>query len=314
VAVKLKHLHKGYWIYQSPRVLLIIAYLLSEDREMISEVLLKHLNFVKDRLKLTDRVYNLEELKWLGYEPKRDWAKDLKEIVRKEYYNEYLRKLNIITTERDFKALREVIKESLQIKNFKNFALLPPSLLYIEKVYLLSRILKSKYFCLEEVLKVIADSWVNNQNPLDFLSGEKSWRRKEFRFRYVYLNNLDLTRGEWRKPKLTSIGMAVMLGLQQKNPMKFYERYMIDSGKYRLSLTVDICLNNIFSLEKAVNFIKCSLKYLRQIFKVEIPAKEDPIIKDILANFTIRSSDVSQEKAVLSPKIGIMELLKIIRG
>jgi len=75
------------------------------------------------------------------------------------------------------------------------------------------------------------------------------------------------------------------------------------------------CINfNFFSLEKAVNFIKCSLKHLRQIFGIKFPAKEDPIIKDVLVDFTIRGSDVSQEKAVLSPKIGVMELLKIISG
>lgn len=314
MAIKLRNLHKGYWIYQSPRILLIIAYLLNEGEKTLNEVLLRHLNFVKERLKLTDRVYNLEELKWLGYEPKRDWAKDLKELVREDCYGEYLRKLNIEPTENDFRRLREIIESALQIKSPKSFALLPPSLLYVEKAYLLSRVLKSNYFGLEDVLNVVIDSWVSNQNPLNFLSGEKSWRRKEFRFRYIYLNNLDLTRGEWKKPKLTSIGMAVMLGLQRRKTMEFYGKYMIDSGKYRLSLTVDICLNSIFSLEKATNFIKYSLKYLRQVFQIKFPEKEDPIIKDILANFTIRGSDVNQEKAVLSPKIGVTELLKIIRS
>ncbi len=259
--MKLPSLHKGYWIYQSPRILTILAYLRFKgiEPEKASEIVKMHTNYVKKLAASEEKWWIVKKLEQLGYERKRPWAKDVGVLVQSKYLDYYLEKLGI--QGRRLEILADTILRLLSILKARNeidgVAYLPPMLTLPEKIVLLDCISNSEAFDLKTSLDIVIESWLKTANPLDLLEGELNEKRKQYRFRYTYLITLCLIAGDRSRPRPTSLGLLVRLGINYgKNPLQIYVRALLDYGKIEAMMLLDTLSLNITVKKMLEEYLK----------------------------------------------------------
>ena len=243
--MKLPLLHKGPWIYQSPRILVILAYLYSRARDwsLVAEAVKRHIEYV-GRLSLSEeKGWIVERLEGLGYERKRPWAKDVKSLVSPDIASYYLEKLGIKGECLD--TLVSIVEDLLSILRARDkisaVAYLPPILTLPEKIAMLECIAGSKAFDIKTSLDVVVTSWLRAINPIQLLEGEVNYKRKQFRFRYTYLISLNLIAGKRSMPRPTILGMLVRYAVETEiRASSIYAKALLDYHKMAAMLLVDV--------------------------------------------------------------------------
>ncbi len=266
--MRLPSLHKGYWIFQSPRILIILMYLrnMQVPLENIVEIVKSHIDYVNKIVKSYEKKWILERLNKLGYEPK-SRAKDVEEILQKEnIIDYYINRLGINQQikEKLINYIQEVLKILRTRNPIKAVAYLPPELTIAEKVLLLDALSRSESFDLKTSLEVVLRSWFTGKKPLELMEGDRHSCAREFRFRYTYLTCLGLITGEREKPRPTSLGFTTYEAIRERlDPTLYYLRNLVETERLEKMLTIDIASLDIMDRETLDKYIELTSKIIR---------------------------------------------------
>ncbi|BEP17753.1 hypothetical protein PYJP_11050 [Pyrofollis japonicus] len=278
--MKLPTLHRGPWIYQSPRITMILAYLYSKtkDQQIIANIIKEHIQYVLKLSSSEEKSWIVKRLEGLGYERKRPWAKEVERLVDPNIAAYYFEKLGLQGNK--LKMLIEFIEQLLRILRARDtlraVAYLPPMLTLPEKVLLLNCLSSSKYFDLKTSLKVVILSWIKETDPLELLEGEINQKRKQFRFRYTYLTSLNIVTGKRSRPRPTLIGFILTYVVENNinNVIDTYVRALIDYRKLIPMLLLDIFSLDIAIKDMLESYINLVSKILSNIKQNIIKSKE----------------------------------------
>ncbi len=283
--MKLPSLHRGYWIFQSPRILIILTYLHERgvSPEMMASIVQEHIAFVSKLSKTREKSWIVERLEKLGYKPKGK-AKSVDEIIDIDVVTYYAEKLGLTQQmrERFLKLLSRLLNTLMVRDPVKSIAYLPPTLTFPEKVLLLDCLGSSQSFDLHTSLRVVIEAWLRDVNPLQLLEGDYHACRREFRFRYTYLMSLGLITGRRDKLRPTSLGLTVYEATNNNvNPASAYVRYVYETDRIRHMVLLDIASLDLATrdiLEKYVDLVVSTLKEYMSISHIST--------KELLAQLT----------------------------
>ncbi len=269
VEYKLPSLHRGHWIYQSPRIVIILAYARIRGIKDVGNMIKKHLEFINRISVSHEKAWIVSRVESLGYERQRPWAKKVDELLDPKLINYYLSKLCLTEIMEDVKELINVLEEGLRIDiNEKALPYLPPTLLLPEKVVLLKAISRSESFDLKTSLEVVLNSWLLNKSPLSLLKGEINNKRKQFRFRYTYLISLNLIAGSRGSPRPTSLGLIVHGSvIRSVEPHVNYIRYLLSTNRFVDALLLDVLSMDITTKKLLDKYVGGVVKFLSDIIE-----------------------------------------------
>ncbi|BES81690.1 hypothetical protein [Pyrodictium abyssi] len=230
----------GTWVYQSPRILFMLAYLAAKgySRQEIARALQQHLGYVTNKLRYSPEKQWLisdERLESLGYRPK-STAKPAEEAVDGNRITYFIEKLSI-----DMNLLETTLDTVLEVLGARSpldVTLLPPLLTLPEKTLLLHGLSKSQAFNLHKSLQAVAYVW-RGLKARDVLGVSKDTANMEFRLRWCYLSALHLATGPRRRARLTGVGYAVAQH-EDDDPLKIYLDYLRDTTRLGHLIALDV--------------------------------------------------------------------------
>jgi len=264
-------LYRGHWIYQAPRILVILAYLYAQgvDVQKAREIIKKHTEYVRRLSASKEKWWIVERLEQLGYECKRPWAKSAETLVKPEYIEYYLQRLGLNGSH--LMNLVEIVSSLLKLlkahDEITSVAFLPPLITVPEKLILLNSISRSEPFDLRTSLDVVIDSWIRGVDPVMVLEGEVNEKKKQFRFRFAYMVALGLVAGSRSRPKPTLLGLIAREAMDRgKDPVRAYARALVDYGKIEALMLLDLMALDVVvrnMLDKYVELVSNTVsKYL----------------------------------------------------
>ena len=265
--VRLPRLHRGYWFYQSSRILLLAAYLslkgLSESE--IARIIEEHVEYVSVKLRhVREKIWIVERLDMLGYQPKRPRSSSVAQGIRAGIISEYVNKLGLDSVRDKLVETMEALSDVLGARRLDSLAYLPPVLSLPEKLLLLRAIASSKHFALLEVLRAIGYTTLG-RDIHEVIEGEVNTVNREFRFRFCHLYNLHMVGGTRRDPRLTGLGSYTLAAaLEGVDPLTAYTVYAAKTGRMQRMIVLDVLAFDMLTLDKLEELLEYEARMLEK--------------------------------------------------
>ena len=299
--VKLRAIHPGYWIYQSPRILMLLAYALARRLDAV-RLVQSHLAHVNERV--SSRNWMLIRLGKLGYEPKRSSATIDKQISRAD---SYISKLGL-----DANRVAEVVDAVLRLAGGRDpydAALLPPQLTLPEKLLLLEALVKSEHFGLADTLDLVVRSWLTGTKPTDLIQADSYSARREFRFRFCYLYALHLASGDVGRPRPTGLGTVVRGAVEVgENVARAYLRYLAETGRLGFAAALDVDALQLYTIDG----VRRLLAEYSRVLAGYLPGAGDILGAQLAEALVMPASDVAEVGAMALPARQPEEMARLL--
>ena len=283
----LKTLHRsrrGSWIYQSPRITLILTYAKAKGLDL-GQVLKRHLDVVS-RLGEHQR-WILDRLGWLGYRSRRGGSPNISEL---DYYQRALG-LNMGDV---VKAVDAVLRAFNSRPN--DVSALPPIPTLPEKLVIMRAIAGvESNFSLLETMKILLTRPKNIGDPDTF--------RRELRFRRTWLYSLHLIDAE----RPTCLGYAVAFSVETGEDAA--EAYVMRAGELGLLkwiITLEAAALDVGTKNELDNLLSAYGVFMRDYLKVKVDLSE------VYSAFQYMASDVGGI-TMATPALPIEEVLRRLR-
>lgn len=257
--VRLPHLHKGFWLYQSSRALLLAVYLyrIGVSREKLSAIIERHVSHVVERLRrVREKAWIVERLEMLGYQPKRAGSSSVARSLQFPIIAEYERKMGLTGLVGVLTRIMDILRGALGIRNVEELAYLPPVLSLPEKLLTLRAIASSKFFALPEMLKALVYTTLGFDIHA-VVAGERDTVNREFRFRFCHLYNIHMAGGSRREPRITGLGLYTLTAIREGiEPLTAYTRYAVKTRRLQRMIILDIMAFDAFTNDKLERLLK----------------------------------------------------------
>jgi hypothetical protein len=280
----LKTLHKsrrGTWIYQSPRITLILIYAKTKGLNP-GQVLERHLDAVS-RLGEHQR-WILDKLEWLGYRSKRGSLPNINEL---DHYQEALG-LNV----GDIVKAMDVVLKVFNSGPDDVFAL-PPILTLPEKLVIMRAITSTKsHFDFLKTMKILLARSKDVGDPDTF--------RRELRFRRTWLYSLHLIDAE----RPTCLGYAVAFSMEAGEDAA--EAYVVRAGELGLLkwiIALEAAALDVGTKNELDNLLSAYDDFVRDYVQVKVDLGE------VYSAFRYMASDVGGI-TMATPALPIEEVLR----
>ncbi|AET32471.1 hypothetical protein [Pyrobaculum ferrireducens] len=238
---------RGTWIYQSPRVLLLLAYAERSglDKQMVYERHIRRIERLGPHQSwITERLNNLGYTTRSGREPNLGAVAD------------FIRDLSI-DGERLAKAMAAVQK-AVNAKSPEDLAYLPPILTLPEKVILVEALSASKKFDLEKTIRLLDIQ----RRPR---GADPDAYRREMRFRKAYLYSLHLADPRGRP---TLLGYALAYRIRRRGASHAAEDYlelMERSGRLKYVVALEVLALDVGTAEELDRVIEAYSQALGEL-------------------------------------------------